>query len=331
MEEKNTNLVIYTTLNKDIKIPVKIKKESVWLNQEQIAVLFGTQRPAITKHLKNIFAGGELNQNSVSSILEHTAKDGKVYKTNFYNLDAIISVGYRVNSKRATQFRIWATSVLRDHILKGFTINQKRLKENQKIKLSELEQAVKLLKRVTDARKLKSREAKGLLKVITDYTNSWVLLQKYDKGQLQLQSSKTKHVLYSYEETLKNIYSLKTNLLNKQEATDIFGQERGSALNAILGNLAQSFGGKELYPSLEEKAAHLLYFVIKDHPFVDGNKRIASFLFITFLAKNNYLTDKNGDKKINDNALVAIALLVAESAPKEKNTMVALITNLLKN
>jgi len=155
MEEKNTNLVIYTTSNKDITIPVQIDRDTVWLTQNQIATLFGTKRPAITKHLRNIFEDGELNQNSVSSILEHTANDGKTYQTNFYNLDAIISVGYRVNSKQATRFRIWATSVLRDHILKGFTINQNRLKQNTELKLKELEAAVKLFKTAIDKKQLK--------------------------------------------------------------------------------------------------------------------------------------------------------------------------------
>jgi len=329
--EENKNLILYSTSQKDIKIPVKLDKETVWLSQKQMSLLFNRDRKTITRHIQNIFKEDELAKNSVCSKYEHTAEDGKKYDITLYNLDVIISVGYRVKSKNGTKFRIWATSILREHILKGFTINQKRLKENQDIKLSELEKAIKLLKRVGDNKKLKSGEAKGLLKVITDYADSWLLLQKYDEHELKLQSSKTKHELFGYEETLKNISELKNNLAKKKQATEIFGKERGESLQAILGNLRQSFGGKELYPSIEIKAAHLLYFAIKDHPFVDGNKRIGSFLFIAFLAKNNFLLDKKGEKKINDNTLVALALLVAESKPKEKDTLIVLITNLLKN
>jgi len=329
--EEEKNLILYTTTKKDIKIPVKLDKETVWLSQKQMALLFDTSIDNIGLHLKNIFRKKELDKNSVTEESSATASDGKQYKTNFYNLDAIISVGYRVNSVNGTKFRIWATRVLRDHILKGFTINQKRLKENSELKLTELEKAIKLLKHVSDTKKLKSGEAKGLLKVITEYANSWILLQKYDEHQLKLESSKTKHRLFNYQEANTNILELKKNLTNKKQATDIFGKERGESLQGIIGNLGQSFSGKELYPSIEIKAAHLLYFVIKDHPFVDGNKRIASFLFVTFLAKNNFLLDKKREKKINDNTLVALALLVAESDPKEKDTLIILITNLLKN
>jgi len=323
-------VVIYKTKDGQAKLEVNLREETVWLTQKQIAELFGTQRPAVTKHLKNIFKSSELYENSVSSILEHTAADGKKYKTAFYNLDAIISVGYRVNSQRATQFRIWATKVLRDHLLKGFTLNEKRLKEQKTIKLQELENAITLLQNAIANRELKKVEAEGLLKVITDYTNSWLLLQKYDEGKLAIQKKTPKYKRkLDYSWTKEAIAELKHNLMKKKQATEIFGQERGYGLEAIIGNLNQSFGGKKLYPTLEEKAAHLLYFTIKDHPFVDGNKRSASFLFIEFLARNNFLFRKSGERKINDNTLVALALLVAESDPKEKDAMIALITNLL--
>lgn len=325
-QQNRGEIIIYKTKGKRISLNVRLEKETVWLAQKQMAGLFGTKRPAITKHLRNIFKDKELNEKSVCSILEHAAADGKKYRTKFYNLDAIISVGYRVNSQRATQFRVWATKVLKDHIIKGFTINQKRLKETN---LKEFEQAIGLIKKTIGAKKLSSKEAKGLLKVITDYANSWILLQKYDKRQLDIKKTAKTKYRFDYNETLQMIIELKNNLIKKKQASDLFGAERKDELKGILGNISQAFGGKELYPGIEEKAAHLLYFIIKDHVFADGNKRIGSFLFIVFLARNNYLFNKRGEKKFNDNALVALALLIAESNPKDKDIIIKLIMNFL--
>ncbi|MFA5871914.1 MAG: virulence protein RhuM/Fic/DOC family protein [Parcubacteria group bacterium] len=323
-------VVIYKTKDGQAKLKVNLREETVWLDAHQTASLFGVNRPAIVKHINNVYKTGELDEKSTCSILEQVAADGKKRKMNLYNLDMIISVGYRVNSTRATQFRIWATKVLRDHIIKGFTLNEKRLKEQKQVKLRELESAIALLQGAIRNRDLNKIEAEGLLKVITDYANSWILLQKYDEGKLVVQKKTSKFRWeLGYDEAKKSISELKNNLIKNKRATEIFGQERGHGLDAIIGNLNQTFGGKKLYPSIEQKAAHLLYFVIKDHPFVDGNKRTASFLFILYLARNNYLLNKKGERKINDNALVALALLVAESNPKEKDIMVALITNLL--
>lgn len=320
-------IVIYKTKDGQAKLEVSLREETVWLTQKQIADLFNTERSVITKHINNVFKTGELEEKSNVHFL-HIANSDKPVK--FYNLDTIISIGYRVNSQRATQFRIWATRILREHLLKGFTINEKRLKEQKQVKLQELENAIALLQSAIRNRELNKIEAEGLLKVITDYANSWILLQKYDEGKLIIRKKTSKFRWeLDYEEAKKSIGELKDNLIKNKRAMEIFGQERGHGLDAIIGNLNQSFSGKKLYPSLEEKAAHLLYFVIKDHPFVDGNKRIASLLFIQFLAENNYLFRKNGERKINNNTLVALALLVAESNPKEKDVMVALITNLL--
>jgi prophage maintenance system killer protein len=234
-----------------------------------------------------------------------------------------------VNSIRGTRFRIWATSILRDHILKGFTINQKRLKENSELKLKELEATVKLFKTVIDKKQLGQSEADGLLRVITDYANAWVLLQKYDEGKLKISAGSKKGEVFGFDTVVAMIEQLKTNLMKKREASELFGAQRGHALHSIVGSIGQSFGGRDLYGSIEEKAANILYLVIKDHPFSDGNKRIGSFLFIAFLAKNHYLNNKKGEKKINDNTLVALALLVAESKPTDKEIMIKLITNLL--
>jgi len=333
---KTGEIVIYRSQDKSIAVEAQLKKETIWLTQAQIAQLFGTKRPAITKHLKNIFASGELEEELVSSILEHTTQHGAIKgKTQkqivkFYNLDAIISVGYRVNSTRATQFRIWATKVLRDHIIKGYTVNKQRLPQLENKQLNELEQTVGLIKKTLLNSQLSSFEESGLLRVITDYANTWVLLQKYDEAKLAL-PIKTKSVKakLSYDLTIEAIGGLKKDLLSKKQATGIFGQEREHGLEQIIMNLEQSFGGKKLYPSVEQQAAHLLYFVIKDHPFVDGNKRIASFLFVLFLARNKALVKNNGEKKISDYTLVALALLIAESDPKQKDIMIKLIMNFL--
>ncbi len=320
-------IIIYQTPQKEVKLEVQLEKETVWLSQSQIAILFGTQRPAITKHLNNIFKAGELNKNSVSSILEHTATDGKTYKTQFYNLDAIISIGYRVNSKRATQFRIWATKTLKEHLIKGYTINEKRLLEARE-KFKELQTAITFLQEKSK-KELLSGQATEILNLLSSYAKTLTLLEEYDKGKLKtIKGEKAKFVL-QYEECQRVIKEIKKELIAKKEVSNLFGNEIDKEFEGIIKNLYQSFSGKELYKTIEEKAAHLLYFTIKDHYFTDGNKRIASFLFVYFLDKNNYLYRKNGERKINDNTLVALALLIAESNPKEKDTLIKIIINLI--
>jgi len=328
--KNNDQIIIYQAKDKEIKLEVKLQKKTVWLTQKQIAQLFQVDRSVVTKHIRNIFKDRELEKKSVCAIFAHTAEDEKTYKVEFYNLDMIVSVGYRVNSKQATQFRIWATGVLGKYILDGYVLDQKRLAEVREKKLAEFEKAVGLIKQTLDSKKLSGDEEKGLLRVITEYANSWFLLNKYDKNKITLPAKTVKDTFKIDYEFAKNaIVELKRELVAKKEAGSLFGQEPQNGLDRIMGGIHQTFGGKELYPSIEEKAAHLLYFVIKDHPFADGNKRIGSFLFIVFLARNKYLLRKNGEKKINDNALVALALLIAESEPKDKDIMIALITNLL--
>lgn len=321
-------IIIYRTSQKEIELKVRLERETVWLDARQMARIFGVNRPAIVKHINNIYKTGELYKKPTCSILEQVAADGKIRKMNLYNLDMIISVGYRVNSKRATQFRIWATKVLKNYLIKGYAVNQKRLKE---INLREFEQAVALIKKAVETKQLTSGETSGLLKVITDYANSWILLQKYDKKQLGITKTHKVRYILTFNDAQRAIIELKNDLVSKKEASDLFGQEKKEILEGILGNLNQSFGGKVLYPSIEEKAAHLLYFIIKDHPFIDGNKRVGSFLFIVFLARNRHLFKKNGERKINDNTLVALALLIAESSPKQKEIMIKLIMNFLSN
>ncbi len=320
-------IVIYRPKSGEVEVKVKLEKETIWLTQAQIASLFGTKRPAITKHLSNIFKSGELDKNSVCSILEHTAADGKTYKTKFYNLDIIISVGYRVNSKRATQFRVWATRVLKQHILQGYTINQRRLLETRS-KFKELQNAIAFLREKSSKKTLKGQE-KEILDLLGNYAKTLTILRQYDKGRVRKSKGMEAKFVLRYDNCKNIIVVLKKNLIAEKKASGFFGVETESKFEGIAKNLYQTFDRKILYKTIEEKAAHLLYFTIKDHPFVDGNKRIASFLFVYFLDKNDYLYRKNGEKKINDNALVALALLVAVSDSKEKDILIKIIINLI--
>ena len=323
-KHKSTDIILYQNPDKSLALEVTVDTETIWLTQAQMAELFATERSVITKHLRNIFNSCEIDEKSNVQKM-HTANSDKPVQ--IYSLDAIISVGYRVNSKQATQFRIWATSVLKEHLLKGYTTNQRRL---EVVGLDEFQKAVGLIKKVVETKALKNRETKGLLKVITEYANTWALLQRYDSGGLAIANTKKDTYHFDYDDARGAIIELRANLLKKKEANDLFGNERGDALKGALGSINQSFGGKALYPSIEEKAAHILYFVIKDHPFSDGNKRIGSFLFILYLARNSFLLRSDGERKINDNALVALALLIAESNAKEKDTMIRLVVNLLQ-
>ena len=331
MKKKNNinkgEIVIYRPKSGEIEVKVKLEKETIWLTQAQIASLFGTKRPAITKHLSNIFKSGELDKNSACSILEHTATDGKTYKTKFYNLDIIISVGYRVNSKKATQFRVWATRVLKQHILQGYTINERRLLETRS-KFNELQSAILFLKEKSSKKTLEGQE-KEILDLLGSYAKTLTILGQYDKRRVRKPKGKEAKFVLGYDNCRDIIVLLKKNLIAEKKASGFFGVEPEGRFEGIAKNLYQTFDKKELYKTIEEKAAHLLYFTIKDHPFIDGNKRIASFLFVYFLDKNDYLYRKNGEKKINDNALVALALLVAESNPQEKDILIKIMINLI--
>lgn len=326
MQSDKNQILIYKTETGQYSVEVLLDGDTVWLTQKQMGELFGIESHTITYHLKNIFKNKELKEDSVARNFRVTAEDGKTYKTNFYNLDAIISVGYRVNSNRATQFRIWATRTLKDHLLKGYTINQKRLAETG---VKELENALQFIKQASSHHQLTNEETQGLLDVITKYAKSWLLLKSYDEDNLPTTKGRLPKFNLTYKYALNSIKELKKTLMDKKEASNLFGSEREHGLEAILGNIEQSFGDQELYPTLEDKAAHLLYFIIKDHPFSDGNKRIGSLLFIHYLDKNNKLYKINGEMIINDNALVALALLIAESEAKSKELMIALIKNLL--
>jgi len=318
-------IIIYQTRDKKVQLEVKLEQETVWLTQKQIAEVFRTDRSVITKHLRNIFKNKELERNSVCAKIAHTATDGKVYETIIYSLDAIISVGYRVNSNRATQFRIWATNILKKHLIDGYTLNEKRLKQ-QVSKFQALQRAIKLVGNIKDKKRLEHREALGLLEVINDYNYALGILDDYDNKRLKLtQISKEEKFILTHELAVKIVKELKKNF----SYSEFFGVERDRSFKSSVTSIYQTFSGKDLYSSVEEKAANLLYFIVKNHSFVDGNKRIAASVFLWFLEKNNILYRKDGSKRIADNALVALTLMIAESDPAEKDIIVTLAVNLI--
>ncbi len=333
IKDNNGKLIMYNNSNGIIELRADTDKETIWATLNQISSLFDVNKAAISKHLSNIFNSGELDRGPTVSKMETVQTEGNRLisrKIEFYNLDAIIAVGYRINSKKATQFRVWATKTLREYLIKGVVINTERIKKLPDRILSDLDEKISFIQRTITKRELNQDETNSLLSVIHDYANSWKFLKEYDEGELKLIKSKNKEKRhFKYDFVRKAINELKTNLIIKKEASELFGSERDGTFNGILKTIYQTFAGKELYPSLDEKAAHLLYFIIKDHPFSDGNKRIGSFIFIYFLKLNNILLRSNGDNKISDNTLVALALLIAESNPKDKDLMVALTTNLL--
>lgn len=319
----SNGIEIYQSPNGATEISVKFEQDSVWLNLNQMAMLFGRDKSVISRHLKNIFKEEELDKNSVVAFFATTATDGKNYQVEYFNLDAIISVGYRVNSKQGTHFRIWATQRLKEYLVQGYSINQKRLEELGKI--------VQLIENAA-VHSLETNEAKGLLSILGEYAKSFILLNQYDSQSLSFfPENKALSYEIEYEEALHIIAELKKQLIAKGEATELFGNQKDKSFEGILKNIVQTFGGEYLYQGVEEQAAHLLYFVIKNHPFTDGNKRIGALLFVWFLQKNRHLLKNNGEAKINDNALVALALLVAQSNPAEKDLMVKLICNLIES
>lgn len=326
--EGRGSVVIYKAKGGKAELEVKLEKETVWLTQKQIADLFNTERSVITKHLGNIFKSGELRGNSVCAIFAHTATDGKIYKTRFYDLDVIISVGYRINSNRATQFRIWATNVLKGYLIKGYALNERKLLEKGE-KLKELQETIGFINSKASHPELKGQE-RELLNIVNEYSSSLTLLFQYDNEQVELHGVKQPSFYLTYEGAKEFVRQVKGKLVERGEARALFGQEISHKFDGILGALNQTFDGKDLYPTVEEKAANLLYLVIKDHPFGDGNKRIGSLLFISYLDRNDYLRKESGENKIPDTTIVALALLVATSHPREKDIMINVITNLLK-
>jgi len=312
-------VILYQDNNANIEFQVNFDGENVWLNQKQIVEIFKKDRSVITKHINNILKDNEVDEKSNVQKM-HIANSDKPVK--FYSLDVILAVGYRTNSKQAINFRKWATSVLKKYLTDGYAINEKKVTQTQEL-LSNLKQTINFL-----THKEIGKE-KEILSLLTTYTKTLSLLESYDKSSIEDFTGNSSSYELKYDEVKNVLQELKTALINKGEATQLFANEKDNQLDGIIANLYQTFGGDELYPSIEDKATHLLYFIIKDHPFNDGNKRSASFLFIYFLNKCNYLYKENGEKKINDNALTTLTLLVASSDPKEKDILIKLIKHLL--
>eukprot|EP01047_Picozoa_sp_COSAG01_P000048 COSAG01_NODE_1_length_100484_cov_170.446142_48_plen_332_part_00 len=326
MKSKKDNKVTIFKTKDGPAVDVQINNETAWLNQNQMTDLFEKDQSVISRHLNNIFKEKELARKSNMQKMHIPNSDKPV---NFYSLDVIISVGYRVKSKRGTQFRVWANKILKEFLLEGYAVNQSKLKgQSQKIK--QLETTIKSIVEASHQKELSNTEAKGILNLIQDYTLALDLLDDYDHQRLSLSQTKisTKKVI-TYEQGLNAIITLREKFRKDGESVDLFGKEKDESFKSSLSTIYQTFEKKELYPSIEEKAAHLLYFVIKNHSFVDGNKRIAAFIFVWFLENNDYLYTEEGKKRIDDNGLVALCLLIAHSKPEEKETFVKLIVNLI--
>jgi prophage maintenance system killer protein len=321
-------IVMYQTADGQTSVNVKLENETVWLSQYQMAELFDTERSSLTKHIKNIYRSGELMKETTCAKFAQVQIEGgrnKKREIAYYNLDLIISVGYRINSLLGTQFRIWANKVLKGYLTNGYVIDQKRF-EKQSQQLEELKQTVKLLSNVVETHTLTSEEATGLLKVVTDYTYALDVLDQYDHQVLEIQNTTSAELyIITYNEAMLAIKGLR----DKFGGSSLFGNEKDESFQGSLAAIYQTFDGQYVYPSVEEKASNLLYFVIKNHSFSDGNKRIAAFLFVWFMEKNNILYRVDGSKRIADNALVAITLMIAESKPDEKDMMTKVVVNLI--
>jgi prophage maintenance system killer protein len=320
-----SGIVIYE--GGEARVEVRVERESVWLSLHQLAELFGRDKSVISRHLKAIFESSELERGATVAKNATVQQEGGrrvMREVEYFNLDAIISVGYRVNSARATRFRQWATRVLREHLTQGYSLDRQRFEKNA----AELEAALALVRKAAAGEALKTDQGRGLVDIIARYTQTFLWLQRYDEGLLTEPKGSPGGVLPSAQEAHAATARLKADLMARGEASELFGREREDGLTALLGNLDQTVFGAPAYPTVEAKAAHLLYFVIKNHPFADGNKRIGSFLFVDFLNRNGRLF-RGGQPVINDVGLAALALLVAESAPKDKDVMIRLMMNML--
>ena len=326
--QSSGEIVIYQAGQEGPSVEVRLDRQTVWLSQRQMAELFDKDTDTIGLHIANILEEAELEAGATteeSSVVQIEGGRRVKRRLRLYNLDMILSVGYRVNSKRGTQFRIWATGVLREHLVRGVTINRQRLETNAR----EIEAALDLARRAVTSPELTTDMGRGLVEIISRYTQTFLLLQRYDEGLLTEPKGEPGGKLPSVVEARDAIARLRADIIGRRQAGSLFGQERENGLAAILGNLDQSAFGRPAYPSIESKAAHLLYFVIKNHPFSDGNKRIAAMLFVDFLNRNKRLFLPSGEVIINDIGLAALALLIAESNPKDKDVLIRLTMNML--
>ena len=315
---------IFETQDGKINLQVHLQDETVWLSTEQMSSLFARERSVLTKHINTVFKEAELEQNGNVQNL-HIAFSDKPIK--LYSLDVIISVGYRVKSPRGVLFRKWATQTLKQHLVQGYTLNQQRFEENALA----LEKALELVRKTARSPELNTDAGRGLVEIVSRYTQTFLWLQRYDEGLLNEPAGQSGGQLPTPEDATSKLQHLKQSLIAKGEATALFALARGDGLAAILGNLNQTIFGEPAYPTIESKAAHLLYFIVKNHPFSDGNKRSGAFLFVDFLHINRRLFNKNDEVIINDTGLAALTLLVAESDPKQKDILIKLIMNMLSS
>jgi prophage maintenance system killer protein len=324
----DSSIKIFQAEDGKTEIQVVVQEDTVWLTQRQMAELFDKDTDTIGLHLRNIYLSGELIEKATTEDYSVVQKEGKRTITRtlkHYNLDAIISIGYRVNSKRGIQFRIWANQVIKDYLIKGFALNERRL-NSQNEQLKSLKESVLILTKIVNQKKLSSDESEGLLKIITDYAYALDILDQYDYQTLKISDTSDKELYkITYHEAVNHINRLRDIYKNGP----LFGKEKDDSFKSSISTIYQTFDGKDLYPSIEEKAANLLYLVTKNHSFIDGNKRIAAFLFLLFLEKNKLLFTESGDKRIPDNALVALTLMIAVSNQAEKDTMTKVIVNLI--
>ncbi|MED5238720.1 MAG: virulence protein RhuM/Fic/DOC family protein [Pseudomonadota bacterium] len=321
---------IYQTADGETQIEVRLDADTLWVSQAQMAELFATSADNISLHLKNIYKDRELDELSTTEDFSVVRQEGKRRvrrNLKHYNLDAIISVGYRVNSTQATQFRQWSTRILRAYLNQGYVMDRHRFERNA----AELQQALALVQKAAQSPELTDQAGRGLVDVVSRYTQTFLWLQRYDEGLLDEPEGEKGGKLPSEREAMSALGELKSQLMARGEATDLFARVREAGLAGIFGNLDQSVFGEPAYPSIESKAAHLLYFVVKNHPFSDGNKRSGAFLFVDFLHRNGRLLDANGNPIINDTGLAALTLLVAESDPKQKEVLIRLIMNMLSS
>lgn len=323
-----TPVVIYQSADGSIATEVRLVGESVWLTQKQMGELFDKDVRTINEHVINVFEEGELGREATIRNFRIVRQEGRRQverEIEHYNLDVIISVGYRVKSKQGTQFRIWANRVLKDYLVQGYALNQQRL-EAQQEKMAELKQAIALSARLIHNKELSNTESQGILAILEKYSHALTVLDDYDHQRLQVVGTRTRALpKIAYAEAMQQI------LLWRQQENlgGLFGNEKDESFKSSLETIYQTFDGKELYPSIEEKAANLLYFIVKNHSFTDGNKRIAAAIFVWFLQRHEFLYNAEGEKRIADNALVAFTLLIAESKPDEREMMVKVVINLI--
>jgi len=313
---------IYQTSDGLVQVEVQFDHDTAWLTQAQMARLFGRDQSVVSRHIRNAFNDMEVSEKGNMQKM-HTADSDKPVA--IYDLDVIISVGYRIKSTQGVQFRRWATQRLKEYLVQGYSLDWRRFDQNA----AELQQALALIQKTARSPELTTESGRGLVDIVSRYTQSFLWLQRYDEGLLQEPSGHPGGNLPTVQEARAALEQLKARLMARGEASELFARDRGEGLAAILGNLQQSVFGEPAYPTIESKAAHLLYFMVKNHPFTDGNKRSGAFLFVDFLHRNNSLLDERGNFRINDTGLAALTLLVAESAAEQKEVLIRLVMNML--